>query len=426
MSEDSRPDRDLVPPSPPGPQAPPPDGLIFGIDIEELYFDFGEGHRYFKTIAGVGQGPRLHEDKAVRVRNTMWSLPALATLVPRLNDLLGQEFEDPAGALDPELERAFDRLMTDVRNVLPGDIRLWYDTGVFLARFSLCVNVVAEPPDLPGTTFEGTYRKELARVVPLLTQVLLGLVSVAAWLRASLLLRKQLGSLLRHLAGWDGGSTDWCLTARERTDRVFSVIGMTHYGTSLLHVLSTALAPSGQTADEATSDEATSDEATPDEVTPDRESEFWRRERELTKALLAGEAEAAEDGLRTLVQTSRRTFGARHPLVFLAQTDLCWALLALGRVPLCVDLAYDTADEARLHLGDRHPVTATVSRTTWWLLHLTGRATEAAEFKGARLAWLLAADPEHLPPELAQLRETLADLTRRAGATPSEPREQTS
>jgi hypothetical protein len=416
VSENSRPDRDLVPPSPPGPQAPPPDGLIFGIDIEELYFDFGEGHRYFKMMAGMGQGPRLHEDKAVRVRNTMWSLPALSTLVPRLNDLLGQEFEDPAAALDPELERAFDRLMTDVRNALSGDIRLWYDTGVLLARFSLCVNVVAEPPDLPGTTFEGTYRKELVRVVPLLTRVLLGLVSVAAWLRASLLLRKQLGSLLRHLAGWDGGSTDWCRTARERTDWVFSVIGMTHYGTSLLHVLSMAMAHSGQTADEATSDE----------VTPDKESEFWRREGELTKALLAGEAEAAEDGLRTLVQTSRRTFGARHPLVFLAQADLCLALLALGRVPLCVDLAYDTADEARLHLGDRHPVTATVSRTTWWLLHLTGRATEAAEFKEARLAWLLAASPEELPPELAQLPETLADPPGRAGATPPEPREQTS
>ncbi|MFF8392756.1 hypothetical protein [Streptomyces sp. NPDC016172] len=390
---------------------------MFGIDIEELYFDFGEGHRRLKMIVGAGQGPRLHEDKAIRVRNTMYSLPALSTLVPRLNDLLGQEDEEPATAVDPEHERAFDRLMVDVRNALPGDAAFWYDTGVFLARFSLCVIIVAEPPpELPGTDFEGTYRKELARVVPLLARVLLGLVSRAAWLRASPGLRKQLLSLLRQLGDWDGGSADWCRTARARAGRVFSAIGMTHSETSMLHVVSAAAAQLGQTADEPATDEPA----------PDMESEFRRRERELMKTLLAGEAEAAEEGLRTLVQTGRRTLGSRHLLVLLAQANLCLALHALGRVPLCVDLAYDTADEARLHFGERHAVTATVSTTTWWLLRITGRATEAAQFKEARLAWLPAADPGELPPELAQLPSMLAGPTGRAGATPSEPRDQTS
>ncbi|MFF6877361.1 hypothetical protein ACFY9S_18850 [Streptomyces sp. NPDC012474] len=390
---------------------------MLGIDIEELYFDFGEGHRYLKLIAGVGQGSRLHEDKAIRVRNTMWSLPALSALVPRLNDLLGQEHEEPAAAVDPELERSFDRLMADVRKALPGDAASWYDTGVFLARFSLCVNIVVEPPvELPGTDFEATYRKELARVVPHLAQVLLGLASRTAWLRASPPLRGQLASLLRQLAAWDSGSADWCRTARARTDRLFAALGMTHSETSLLHAVSAAAAHLGQTADELTTDESE----------PDMESEFWCRETELMKALLAGEAEAAEDGLRTLVQTGRRTLGSRHPFVLLAQSDLCLALHALGRVPLCVDLAYDTADEARLHFGHRHAVTATVSRTTWWLLHLTGRADEAAEFKEARLAWLLAADPDELPPELAQLPGTLTDPTVREAATPPEPGEQTS
>ncbi|WP_051814389.1 hypothetical protein RFN58_33535 [Streptomyces iakyrus] len=390
---------------------------MFGIDIEELYFDFGEGHRHLKMIVGAGQGPRLHEDKAIRVRNTMYSLPSLSTLVPRLDDLLGQEHENPATAVDPVHERSFDCLMVDVRNALPGDAGFWYDTGVFLARFSLCVIIVAEPPqELPETDFEGTYRRELARVVPLLKHVLLVLVSRAAWLRASPALRKQLLALLRQLGDWDGGSADWCRTARARADRVFSAIGMTHSGTSILHVVSAAGAQSGRTADEPPTDAPA----------PDMESEFRHREKELMKALLAGEAEAVEEGLRTLVQTGRRTLGSRHPLVLLAQADLCLALHALGRVPLCVDLAYDTADEACLHFGERHALTATVSTTTWWLLHITGRATEAAEFKEARLAWLPATDPDELPPELAQLPGMRAGPTGRAGAIPTEPREQTS
>ncbi|MFE8963397.1 hypothetical protein [Streptomyces iakyrus] len=390
---------------------------MFGIDIEELYFDFGEGHGRLKMIVGAGQGSRLHEDKAIRVRNTMYSLPSLSALVPRLNDLLGQEHEDSATAVEPEHERSFDRLMVDVRNALPDEAALWYDTGVFLARFSLVVIIVAEPPpEVGGTDFEGTYRKELARVVPLLAHALLVLVSRAAWLRASPALRKQLLSLLRQLGDWDGGSADWCRTARARADRVFSAIGMTHSGTSLWHVVSTAAAQRGQTADQPAAGEPA----------PDMESEFRHREGELMKALLAGEAEAAEEGLRTLVQTGRRTLGSRHPLVLLAQANLCLALHALGRVPLCVDLAYDTADEAGLHFGERHALTATVSTTTWWLLHLTGRTTEAAEFEEARLAWLLAADPDELPPELAQLPSMLATPTGRAGATPTEPREQTS
>ncbi|MFD2686455.1 hypothetical protein ACFS5L_16645 [Streptomyces phyllanthi] len=399
----------------------PPDGLILGIDIEELYFDFGDAHRLFKMVAGIQEAVvRLHDDKVMRVRDAVWALPGSSTLVPRLDDLLGRECEDPAKALDRDLERAFDRLMGDVRGALSGDAVFWYDTGVFLARFSLCVNVVAEPPDQLGFDFEGLYRKELARVGPLLAQALLRVSAVSAWLRASLPLRRQLGSLLRHLAGWDGGSTDWCRTARERTDRVFSALGMTHSGTSLPHAMDAIVAHAGQTADEVTPDEEAADELTRSE-----EAEFSRRESELVKVLLAGDAEAAEEGLRALVQTGRRTIGARHPHVLMAQATLCLALHALRRTPLCVDLAHDTADEARLHLGDRHPVTASVARTTWWLLHVTGRDTEAAEFMEARLAWLLSARSEELSPELWLIRETFADLVQPPGPTP-EAREQTS
>ncbi|WP_018801995.1 hypothetical protein [Salinispora arenicola] len=391
MTEDADRRRDLVLPAPCTPDTPAPRGLTLGVDMEELYFDVGEAFNRLMRALDRTWTRDADDPKVARVRAALWTLPNASELVQRLDDILNRSRWEDVG-----LERDFDRLMDDLRQALSDDDCPWYEVGVFLARFFLCVEIVDRPPTRLPADYAGLYRRELARVVPSLRFLLTMLPSLPTWSEASLGLRGRISSLDRHLDEWDGGSPAWCHTARERAGAVFTAIGMT-YGQNLLTVL----------------DEALAAPAAPAPARPDHGNAadaILSRLDELTATMQAGDPLSAEAGIRELLVMTRRTTGPRHRLVHMIQMRLCVALLNLGAATLATALAYDTADETRLHLGPQHPITVMAEVNVHFFLLVTGNEAEAAKIRSTRLAWLLSADPEKLSPELKKPRESLSRI----------------
>lgn len=403
--------RDLVPPVPPSDEPDIPEGLALGIDLEEFYFFFGEGEQLLYAALGLGTGvPAPLVNKLDRIRAALWSLPDGANLVRQLDDILAQMSTSAATSADLErireesmhLERLLDGLMPSVRQALPDNAGYWYDLGVFLARLHLCLTIIESPPT--GTMLkqsQETYLLELRRVVPLFVTTFLRLMRRPSTYSSPTPLIRSLVVLARDMTVFDQGLPDWYRTAREHADEVFTSIGTIYSGENVLFVVA------GMIEDHKEKSPAKE----PVTEAPDPSVELSRQHSRHREALLSNAPEVAEEGLRTLLATARRRLGPYHPLVFMIQSDLSMALLALGRIPLCTELALDAADEAAFHLGDRHPVTAGVAHGTLLMLIATGRTDEAATLFHNRLAWLLAAKPNDLSDELRMVRDILLPMT---------------
>ncbi|PSL45979.1 hypothetical protein B0I31_12610 [Saccharothrix carnea] len=355
--------RDLTPPPPPADDHAVPEALRLGIDIEELYFFFGEGERAYLIALGVGGGlPEGYANKVDRVRTGLWSLPDGAGLVHRLDDLLGPAPTTTAAGAegDQSLERLFDDLMHTLRLALPDDAVPWYDLGVGLAKLHLCLEFTQSPPPEPLRELHGIYLVELRRIVPVFAHTLLRLVRHASTASAPTSLVRSISVLVDDIIAFDDGAPDWNRTTREHVDAVFTAIGMTYTESNPLLLAVRRDAP------------------TTDGPAPDPVADLDRRHAACREALLGHHPEAAEECLRGLLVTARRTVGPHDPRVFLIKSDLSLALLVLGRDPLCAELALDAVTEAVAHLGKHHRVTLAVAHGALWVLRATGRG-EAAE-----------------------------------------------
>jgi hypothetical protein len=398
--------RDLIPPVPPPDEPVTPDGFMLGIDLEELYFFVGEGFRGHQYGLGldVGLPAASYTHKLDRIRTTLWSLPDGINLVRQIDDILGQISTGTNAAIDVEsfreenerLEHLLDGVLHTVRHALPDDAGHWYDLGVFLARLHMCLEILESPPiDVLKQSHE-TYLLELRRVLPQFVGAFIRLVQYPSTDAPPAPLARALVVLARDMAAFDHEPTNWYSIARKHADEVFTAIGMTHSGTSPLLVIARAA--------DGHQDEPPAEKADP-------LVELGRQLAHHREVLYRNnDPEGAEEGLRTLLVTTRRTLGPDHPLVFMIQSDLSIVLLLLGRAPLCVELALDATDEAALHLGDRHPVTAAVANRTLLTLVGTGRTEEAAMFLHSRLAWLLDAEVDNLSKELRIARDELLHI----------------
>lgn len=397
--------RDLVPPARPAADPVMPAGLMLGIDIEELYCFFGDGEREIWRGLGAGAGIQASlppvAAKLSRVRDTLLSLPDGAALVRQFDEILADasvSTADPASFDEfveetVRLERRFDALMTEVRQALPGDTGYWYDQGIFLARLHLCLLHLESATLQVAEGLHETYLEEFRRVAPLFAEAFQRLAQRPAVHSAPVPLLRALVALLRDLPEFDESSTDWFRTVRQHSDDVFTVLGITHSGKPLI------LAVAQDISDQQ--DKAAADVA-------DVAAQLTREHARYRAALFGNQPETAEEGLRTLLATARRDLGPAHWLVYWIQSDLSKALMVLGRIPLCTDLALDAVDEAALHLGDRHPVTAAMADNACRMLHITGAREEAMTLFDSRLRWLLEAAPDDLSDELRSVRDYLS------------------
>jgi len=408
--------RDLAPPEPPADEPDVPTGLMLGIDIEELYFFFGEAQNVLYVAMGIGsQVPAMYRHTLNRIRAALWSLPDGTNLVRQLDDILAAQSTSTATSSDLEsvrdesthLAELLDGLLRTVREALPDPVGRWYDLGIFLARLHLCLCILESPTNAALKRTQEIYLRELLRVVPLFARTFLHLVRPPSVSPAPTSLIRSLLVLVHDMPALEDDPPGTYRIAREHADAVFTAIGVTDPGISPLVVTVADLADRQEAEAEA--------DATDPAV------ELSRQHERCSQALYTdAEPETAEEGLRSLLVTARRTLGPDHPLVFMIQSDLTMALLALGRFPLCVELALDTAEEAAVHLGARHPLTVSTGHAALRMLLIAGRTEEAAAFFHDHLAWLLAADPDDLSEELRVVRDVLHDVMTagESGASP--------
>jgi hypothetical protein len=281
--------------------------------------------------------------------------------------------------------------MGEVRGHLAaGDAEL-YDLGIMLSRLSLCLRAVTVPiPDDPMLAqYRGTYLKELARVVPIVTGMV-QTVQEHPVLGEDLPpgLRRSLPLLAAHLAGWDGGSDGWSRTALARTEEVLGSIGVVG-----------KVAPPRPDADRSP---------------PAANEDMVRQLRELRYRVyqfyLARDFANAEKGQRLLIDDCRRTIGPWHELTLAVRNDLALTLLSQGRGDLAAERAYDVSDDAERVLGAREPATAREQVRTLFILMATKEFNECAGFYQSKLLWLVNANPSELDPQLLDTRQQLLGL----------------
>ena len=402
--------RDLVPPARPPADPVIPPGLMLGIDIEELYCFFGDGDRVILHGHGAGAGIQASlppvAAKLSRVRDQLLSLSAGADLVRQVDEILADASASIADPANPDefvaetsrLERRFDALMAEVRQALPGDAGYWYDQGIFLARLHLCILHLESGTRHVVEGLRETYLAEFRRVAPLFATAFQQIAQRPTVHSAPVPLLRALVALLRDLSEFDDTLPDWFRTVRQHSDDVFTVLGMTHAGKPLILAVAQDISDRQEKA------------AAPAADVADVAAQLTREHGRYRAALFGNQPEVAEEGLRTLLVTARRELGPAHSLVYWIQSDLSMALMALGRVPLCTDLALNVVDEAALNLGDRHHVTAAMAHGAFRMLLITGAGEESVALFDSRLRWLLDAAPDDLSDELRYVRDLLRDF----------------
>jgi hypothetical protein len=372
--------------------------LTLGMDIEEVYDVFGEGIIFHHVGLPLGSYEQL-ERQAQRARDAMLDLGCPPGLVQRFEAAaarVNRSGEPPPGGLEglrlivETTARDLGNLMEEVRGHLAGGDAELYDLGVMLSRLGLCLRVVGSPvPDDPMLVrYRETYLAELARVVPIVTEMVL---TVQGQLGDELepALQQSLSRLDDHLARWDGGSHDWCRTASERTEEVFGSIGV---------VLGKVAVASSDT----------------DQTTPAPDENLVPRLRELRyrvyQLYLEGDLANAEKGQRLLIDDCRKTIGPRHELTLAVRNDLALTLLSLGRGDLAADRAYDVSEDAERFLGAREPASAREQIRTLFILMSTKEFDECIAFFQGKLSWLADAEPGELDPRLVDPRQELLKL----------------
>ena len=396
-------DRDLVPPEPLVDEPAVPDGLVLGVDVEELYCYFGESVWMYSVAMGLCIGvPAELSGKIDRIRTRLWSLPDGTTLVRQLDEALAQvptvrpTRADIArlGEENTRLERLFDDVSTMVGQRLPAETQRWYQLGVALARLHLCLEILAGAPTGSFEWANEVYLRELRRVAPQFAGAFVNAMHSPSISSAPAALVRSLVIFAHDITESDHGSQDWYRTTLTHADDVFAAIGMTHSGINQLLLFAKAM--NNKPVEEPAA-------AVPDpSVEVDRQ---WEQHRE---ELFSNRLEAAEEGLRTLLVTARRALGPRHQLVYMIQADLSMALMALRRVPLCTDLALDAVDEAARHFGNRHPLTAILAHGALRMMLITGRREkEVEELFQSRLVWLFGTESGELTEELRAVRDAI-------------------
>ncbi len=402
---------------PAGPRRPPPEALVLGIDLEEVYFVFGEELQ----VAGTGLPPAhydLVEAKARRVLDILIRLGQPVELVQTFEGITSRIHRagDPLPrGLDlrgfaertAHDERRLSALMGAIRDDLAKPDGVLYDVGVMATRLHLCLRLVIAAADRSSPEAERyweLYHRELGRVVPIVSMMLGALAASADAGRA---LDAQLYEALTRLAGylkaWDGGSLSWCAEARQRLDRVFDMTGAMlrqPIGWSPAQPAGPPAAPPESTA---------ARDAAATALDERRQRLMQRMERDPV---------AAETGLRQLLAECRRALGEGHPVTLLVQGNLCTALLVLGRHELAADLAYDLADAAERHLGTQSRYTANLQVHALFILAGSRPFQEAYDFTTARLRWLAQADPATLHPDLRGIQDRLFEIIGRPGRRP--------
>ncbi len=402
--------RDLVPPTQPPADPVIPPGLMLGIDIEELYFFFGDGERVILHGQGAGAGIQASlppvAAKLGRVRDQLLSLSDGADLVRQLDGILADASASTANPANPDefvaetsrLERRFDALMVGVRQALPGDTGYWYEQGIFLALLHMCIlHLESDTPHIVEGLRE-TYLAEFRRVVPLFAEAFRQITQRPSVHSTPVPLLRALVVLLRDLAEFDDSSPDGFRAVRQHSDDVFTELGMTHAGKPLILAVAQDISDRQEKAAAPAADAA------------DVTAQLTLEHDQYRAALFSNQPAMAEEGLRTLLVTARRELGPAHWLIYWIQSDLSMALMALGRVPLCIDLALDAVDEAALNFGDRHQVTAAMAYSAFRMLLTTGAGEQAVALFDSRLRWLLDAAPDDLSDELRYVRDLLHDF----------------
>jgi hypothetical protein len=374
-----------------------PAALNLGVDIEEVYTVFGEGQQ----LAGRGLDDAafaLVERKTQRVQDRLLDLGMPHDLVQRFQSAASHAVRAgdplPGGieglfAATKAAASELSGLMGEIRGHLTPDDGALYDLGVMLARLDLCLRIVVSAGDRPAVSeLRTTYLTELQRVVPIVHDFLAA-ARFPLERAAPERLARQLGNLGWALERWDGGSEGWCREAHTFLDRVFETAGFT------------------------TSGPAEPEEAPESAGGDDFVRSLVERKEEAQRLFSTKEYAEAERVQKDLIVRCSQTIGPAHPFTLAVRGDLCMTLLGLRRADLAVDLAYDLADDAEQTLGPRHAATAEAQVRALFVLMSTREFAEVIDFHQAKLAWLEAADPATLQPELQPARQRLLELTGR-------------
>ena len=371
--------------------------LELGIDIEETFQIFGEGFIY--TNMGLEEEAyELAERKAGRVRDAMLDLGCPTSMVQRFEAAASRIIRsgDPLPRGGPKkLRRMVDetadelgRLMGEVRGVLLDEDGEVFDVGVMLARLSLCLRALSVPPTPTLAEYRQLYQTELERVVPIIASMIETVRRRPSWNEVpGPELRRSVTELAGQLARWDGGSDEWCRTARVKTDEVFASFG----------AVGKMMASTPDT----------------EEASPSTGEDVLTQLRELRvrvyQLVQARDLDNAEKGQRLLIEDCRRILGPFHELTLAVRNDLALTLLYQGRGDLAADWSYDVSTDAETALGERAPATAREAVRTLFILMATKGPEENLQFF-RKLDWLVQASPDSLDPELVATRQELLKL----------------
>lgn len=396
--------------------------LYLGIEIEEVYMPFGESF----MLEGPGLDPVKYESferKAQRVREALLSIGVSKRLVRRFEDFTsrahrsgdplpdGMDF-DSFFLMVMGTSRDLGGLMEDVRKELNETDATLYDLGIMLARFDLCLRAL-RLADSGLDLGEGgdygeflskkhdIYQKELARVVPTLTNFVEDAMEQAQL--PETLDRELLTSLApfaEHLRRWEEGSTEWRRIATSHAYDIFTSLGF----------VTQVNAPQVGARE---SSESSNDQL----LVAAQQSRSRHYER-----ALEGDLDGAEEGQRRLIEETRHTFGPAHELTLNVRNDLALTFLLQGKGDLAADRAYDVVSDAERAHGPRSATTAYEQVRTLQILMATRNVDEVLDFYQSRLQWLADSDPDDLEIDLIETRSELLELFERQDDRPEKPR----
>jgi hypothetical protein len=103
-----------------------------------------------------------------------------------------------------------------------------------------------------------------------------------------------------------------------------------------------------------------------------------------------------------------RRSGECHPSSLAAKGDLAFVLFSLGETTEAAHMEEQAITDARIHLGDRHPVTCVLAWNRALRYDLSGDSNAAQEIVRNELAWLLTEPDDHLEPDQQTIRDILA------------------
>ncbi|MWA04984.1 hypothetical protein F8568_032385 [Actinomadura sp. LD22] len=390
-------DRDLnIPPE--SNDAEPPEALILGIDIEEIYQTFAELPAAWLATAARSGELRLLDRKVRRAVTTLLEMGVSALVAESLERAAAFRPDQP-GFDEPLMETglSLDRVMYEIREQLPDGSAAWYDVGVMVARVQMCHTMIVDAGHLPEVA--DLYRRELSRALPITAHML-----TVALRDAGDGLGHRIAAALEELL---------VVCAEEDPDSA----GLPPALTEVFAALGAVERNLGGLPEPP--DPESDDGANPGEDAESRhgsETETWWRDvgaQRQTALSLAKEdrLEEADEAFTALLLDLRTNLFLAHPLCMEIQLDRCWVLAKLGKTDLAVDTAHDVACGVE-YLHDPADLDAIdLQLRALRFLEEVGARPEADLIRTEYLGWLADASPDALEPPLRAARERLLDLT---------------